>query len=83
MKVDWEKRKLYLKLYYEDGLTIYQIAEKVGVNPSTISRTISRAERIICPFSPDCLKCTLGDCAIKDEYAYLVNAKAKDKRKVE
>lgn len=83
MKTDWEKRRLYLKLYYEDGLTVYQIAEKLGKNPSTISRTIARAERIICPFSPECDKCPLDDCAIKEEYAVLVNQKAVDKRKVD
>lgn len=83
MRKDWEKRKLYLKAYYEDSMTIYEIAEKYGKNPSTISRTIARAERLICPFCSDCLKCSLPDCAIKEEYAVLVNQKAVDKRRID
>lgn len=83
MKVDWKKRKLYLKMYYEDGLTMYQIAEKLGVHFTTVSRTIIRAESIRCPFSPDCLECPLDECAIKEEYAVFVNKKPVDKRKCE
>lgn len=32
-----------LRLYYDQDLTITQIAERMGVHPSTVSRTLRRA----------------------------------------
>lgn len=67
-----ERQKQVLDLY-EKGYKQYHIAKILGVNKSTISRTLKRAYRVKCPFSPNCLECWFDDCAIKDEYAYLVN----------
>ena len=39
------KQKLYLVLYYRQGLTMTEIASKMGVSVSTVSRTITRARR--------------------------------------
>lgn len=37
-----KKQKCYIILYYKDGLTVAEIAERFGVNKSTVSRTINR-----------------------------------------
>lgn len=58
---------------YQSGATMKEIAEKYKVNTSTVSRVISRARKIRCPFAADCTRCPLSDCAIKDEYSYLMN----------
>ena len=42
MRKDWEKSKLYLKAYYEDGMTIYEIAEKYGISQVQVSRIEKR-----------------------------------------
>lgn len=34
-----------LELYYEEGKSIRQIARELGVFPSTVSRTIARAQK--------------------------------------
>lgn len=73
-----EKQIKYLTLYL-DGMTMREIANKFGVNESTISRVLKRAQRCVCPFSSNCEKCPLPDCAIKDEYAFMVNSSC-DKR---
>ena len=39
------RQKQVLTLYYDHGLTMGQIALKLSVNPSTVSRTLSRAKR--------------------------------------
>jgi RNA polymerase sigma factor (sigma-70 family) len=42
------KQKSYILLYYRDGLTMEEIAERFGVNRSTVSRTIFRGrERLV------------------------------------
>lgn len=68
----------YLVLY-TSGMTMTQIAKKYSVNKSTVSRVIKRATAHKCPFSPNCQKCPLPECAINEEYAYLVNS-SEDKR---
>ncbi len=40
-------QKCYIILYYRDGLTMQQIAHKLGVNKSTVSRTVAAARRKI------------------------------------
>lgn len=67
----------YLRLYFECGWRMSEIAEFFGVNKGTVSRCISRAEKRRCPFSLDCKKCPLKECAIKDEYAPYVNIEIK------
>lgn len=67
-----EKQRAYL-LLYQCGWTMREIAFLYGVNPSTVSRTIQRALRKTCPFAANCENCPLPECAIKDEYAYLIN----------
>ncbi|MBO6141011.1 MAG: transposase family protein [Ruminococcus sp.] len=42
-----KKQKCYIILYYRDRLTMEQIANKYGVNRSTVSRTINAARRRI------------------------------------
>ena len=39
------KQQRALILYYDKGLTMREIGEQLGVNRSTISRTIKRGER--------------------------------------
>lgn len=38
------RQRLYLELYFEGGLTVKEIAQAAGVNPSTVSRTLRRAK---------------------------------------
>ncbi len=40
-------QKSYIILYYKHGMKICEIAEKYGVNRSTVSKTISRAKNKI------------------------------------
>ena len=37
------RQRQLLELYYEQGMTIPQIAEELGLNRSTVSRTLRRA----------------------------------------
>lgn len=39
-----EKQRLYLLLYYGEGLNMSEIGERFGVDKSTVSRTIKRGE---------------------------------------
>ncbi len=39
------KQRQMLLLYYSDGLNMREIGEKLGVDKSTVSRTIKRGER--------------------------------------
>lgn len=39
-----EKQRQYLLLYYAEGLNMNQIGEQMGVDKSTVSRTIKRGE---------------------------------------
>ena len=39
-----DRQRQYLQLYYDQGLTMPQIARQLGVNKSTVSRTIRRGE---------------------------------------
>ena len=41
------KQKCYLMLYYKDGLTVREIADRFSVAPSTVSRTITRGRKRI------------------------------------
>lgn len=77
-----DRQRKVLSMYH-DGHKCYVIAEKLGVAKSTISRTLHRALKCKCPFSPDCLKCPLPECAIKDEYLLFVNNENLDLRKKE
>lgn len=52
-----EKQKCYIMLYYKQGLTLEQIGELFGVNPSTVSRTIARGrQRLLKGMQRDCLR---------------------------
>lgn len=42
-----KKQKCYIILYYKDKLTVNEIAEKFGVDKSTVSRTINRGRKRI------------------------------------
>ncbi len=37
------RQRLMLDLYYDQGLNMLQIAEELGINRSTVSRTLRRA----------------------------------------
>ena len=39
-----EKQRLELLLYYGKGMTMTEISRRLGVHPSTVSRTIRRGE---------------------------------------
>ena len=39
-----EKQRRYLLLYYGEGLNMREIGERLGVDKSTVSRTIKRGE---------------------------------------
>ncbi len=39
-----ELQQLYLYLYYDQGLTMQEIGNRMGVHKSTVSRTIKRGE---------------------------------------
>lgn len=39
-----DRQRQFLMLYYGQGLNMRQIGERVGVNKSTVSRTIKRGE---------------------------------------
>ena len=39
-----ERQRTVLLLYYAEGLNLREIGEKLGVAPSTVSRTIKRGE---------------------------------------
>lgn len=40
-----EKQRMYLLAYYSERLTMEQLAERFGVNKSTISRSVQRAKK--------------------------------------
>lgn len=40
-----KKQKSYIMLYYRDGVSETEIARRMGVNKSTVSRTINRAKQ--------------------------------------
>ena len=42
-----EKQKCYIMLYYRDNLSMEEIAKRLGVAKSTVSRTISRGRNRI------------------------------------
>lgn len=39
-----EKQRAYLTMYYVDGLKMQEIGQRMGVDKSTVSRTIHRGE---------------------------------------
>ena len=63
----------YMRMY-QTGATMKEIAQEYHVNVSTVSRVISRALKVKCPFSPKCEKCPLDECAIDDKYAMFLNS---------
>lgn len=64
----------YYKLY-DAGYTQQQIADRFGVNKSTVCRVLQRARCTYrCPFGTTCDSCILPECGIKDEYAFMLNA---------
>lgn len=42
-----ERQRELLRLYYDEGMNMTEIAHALGVAPSTVSRTIARAKRIL------------------------------------
>lgn len=57
------------------------IALILGLNKSTVSRTLHRAVRTTCPFGQTCDRCVLPECGIKTAYAHLLNNDNVDLRK--
>lgn len=57
-----KKQKCYIMLYYRDKLTMDEIAERMGVSKSTVSRTIKRGrENLLRGAKKHCIK-QLLDC---------------------
>ena len=73
VKIITDKQLKYLRDYL-DGMTVRAIAEKHGVNKSTVSRTIHRATDLECPFGSRCEKCVLSECALSEEAAGIIEA---------
>ena len=57
-----EKQKLYIFMYYKDKMTMEEIADKCGVNKSTVSRTILRGrERMLSGMKKQCFRRLLSE----------------------
>ncbi len=67
-----ERQAEFLRLY-KSGMTTGAIARKFGINRSTAARTIRRAQKVRCPFSTNCEKCILPECAVMPEYRDIMN----------
>lgn len=50
-----EKQQMYLLAYYSERLTMEQLAERFGVNKSTVSRSINRAKKTLQDYLQFCL----------------------------
>lgn len=50
-----EKKRMYLLAYYSDHLTMEQLAERFGVNKSTVSRSIQRGKKKLQDYLQFCL----------------------------
>lgn len=66
-------------ILYESGYSITEIANMEGKDKSTVSRVLKRCRSVRCPFSADCKKCPLPDCAIDEKYAVLLNGRSRTK----
>ena len=69
------KQQIDYLTMYESGHSINEIAKMMKKSKSAVSRTLKRARGKKCPFSADCEKCPLEDCAIDERYAMLLNKK--------
>lgn len=62
-----DKQQLYLMMYYRDGLTMDEIADRCAVVKSTVSRTVARGrERILRGLEDAELRRLLGRTDIKE-----------------
>lgn len=50
-----EKQRMYLLAYYSEHLTMEQLAERFGVNKSTVSRSIQRGKNKLRDYLQFCL----------------------------
>lgn len=50
-----EKQRMYLLAYYSERLTMEQLAERFGVNKSTVSRSIQRGKKKLQDYLQFCL----------------------------
>ena len=50
-----EKQRMYLLAYYSERLTMEQLAERFGVNKSTVSRSVNRAKKTLQDYLQFCL----------------------------
>ena len=50
-----KKQRMYLLAYYSDHLTMEQLAERFGVNKSTVSRSIQRGKKKLQDYLQFCL----------------------------
>lgn len=50
-----EKQRMYLLAYYSEHLTMEQLAERFGVNKSTVSRSIQRGKKKLQDYLQFCL----------------------------
>ena len=62
------RQRQTLLLYYSDGLNMREIGERLGVDKSTVSRTIKRGERRLrrcLRYGAEAYLKSMGDCRLK------------------
>lgn len=66
-------RTLEYRGLYAEGFTVTQIARRMGVSKSTVSTCLRKSfeaqplrRSTVCPHSPSCFTCPLGDCVMND-----------------
>lgn len=65
------KQKCYIMLYYRDGLTMEEIADKCGVGKSTVSKTILRGrKRMLSGLKKQCFRRLLGEREDINEHSH-------------
>lgn len=75
-----EKVLKMLDMYYNEGKTMQEIADYFGINKSSVSRSIKRADQRTCPIASNCLNCKASKCIIIPEYRGIINNGEQNKR---
>lgn len=76
-----EKVLKMLDMYYNEGKTMQEIADYFGINKSSVSTSIKRADRRTCPIASNCKNCKASKCIIIPEYRSTINNGEQRKRK--
>ena len=75
-----EKVLKMLDMYYNEGKTMQEIADYFGINKSSVSTSIKRADRRTCPIASNCKNCKASKCIIIPEYRGIINNGEQKKR---